>query len=109
MLIDFFLALKRGDLPVSVTEYLSLCEAMDKGVIYGNVDDFYYLSRICLVKDETHFDRFDRAFAAYFKGVQSLDAVLPADIPEEWLRKLAEKLLNEEEKAQIEALGGWTN
>ena len=107
MLIDFFLALKRGGLPVSVTEYLSLCEAMDKGVIYGNVDDFYYLSRICLVKDETHFDRFDRAFAAYFKGVQSLDAVLPADIPEEWLRKLAEKLLNEEEKAQIEALGGW--
>ena len=107
MLIDFFLALKRGGLQVSVTEYLSLCEAMDKGVIYGNVDDFYYLSRICLVKDETHFDRFDRAFAAYFKGVQSLDAVLPADIPEEWLRKLAEKLLNEEEKAQIEALGGW--
>ena len=107
MLIDFFLALKKGGLPVSVTEYLSLCEAMDKGVIYGSVDDFYYLSRICLVKDESHFDRFDRAFAAYFKGVQSLDAVLPADIPEEWLRKLAEKLLSEEEKAQIKALGGW--
>ncbi len=107
MLIDFFLALKKGGLPVSVTEYLSLCEAMHKGVIYGSVDDFYYLSRICLVKDESHFDRFDRAFAAYFKGVQSLDAVLPADIPEEWLRKLAEKLLSEEEKAQIKALGGW--
>ncbi len=107
MLIDFFLALKQGGLPVSVTEYLSLCEAMDKGVIHGSVDDFYYLSRTCLVKDESNFDRFDRAFAAYFKGVEALDAVLPADIPEEWLRKLAEKLLSDEEKAQVEALGGW--
>ena len=107
MLIDFFLALKQGGLPVSVTEYLTLCEAMDQGVIHGSVDDFYYLSRICLVKDEANFDRFDRAFAAYFKGVEALDAVLPADIPEEWLRKLAEKLLSDEEKAQVEALGGW--
>ncbi|MEO8102102.1 MAG: VWA domain-containing protein [Betaproteobacteria bacterium] len=107
MLIDFFLALKQGGLPVSVTEYLTLCEAMELGVIHGSVDDFYYLSRTCLVKDEANFDRFDRAFAAYFKGVEALDAVLPADIPEEWLKKLAEKLLSEEEKAQVEALGGW--
>ena len=107
MLIGFFLALKEGGLPVSVKEYLMLCEAMEQGVIHGSVDDFYYLSRICLVKDEAHFDRFDRAFAAYFKGVSALNAVLPAEIPEEWLRRLAEKLLTEEEKAQVEALGGW--
>ena len=84
-----------------------LCEAMQKGVIHGSVDDFYHLARICLVKDEANFDRFDRAFAAYFKGVEALDALLPADIPEEWLKKLAERLLSEEEKAQVEALGGW--
>ena len=107
MLIDFFLSLKQNGLPVSVKEYLMLCEAMEQGVIHGSVDDFYHLSRICLVKDEANFDRFDRAFAAYFKGVEALDAVLPADIPEEWLKKLAERLLTEEEKAQVEALGGW--
>ena len=107
MLIDFFLSLKQSGLPVSVKEYLMLCEAMQKGVIHCSVDDFYHLSRICLVKDEANFDRFDRAFAAYFKGVEALDAVLPADIPEEWLKKLAERLLTEEEKAEIKALGGW--
>ena len=111
MLIDFFLGLKQAGLPVSVKEYLMLCEAMQKGVIYGSVDDFYYLSRACLVKDETNFDRFDRAFAAYFKGVENLnaalDGALQAKLPEEWLRKLAEQLLSSEEKAQIEALGGW--
>ena len=107
MLIDFFLSLKQNGLPVSVKEYLMLCEAMEKGVIHGSVDDFYHLSRICLIKDEANFDRFDRAFAAYFKGVEALDAVLPADIPAEWLKKLAERLLTEEEKAQVAALGGW--
>jgi uncharacterized protein len=111
MLIDFFLGLKQAGLPVSVKEYLMLCEAMEKGLAYGSTDDFYYLSRTCLVKDESNFDRFDRAFAAYFKGVESLDAALARmttqEIPEEWLRKLAEKILTDEEKAQIEALGGW--
>jgi uncharacterized protein with von Willebrand factor type A (vWA) domain len=107
MLIDFFLTVKQAGVPASVKEYLSLCEAMHKGVIYGSVDDFYYLARICLVKDEAHFDKFDRAFAAYFKGVEALDAALSAMIPEEWLQKLAERVLSEEEKAQIEALGGW--
>ena len=107
MLTDFFLTLKQAGLPVSVKEYLMLCEAMQEGVIHGSVDDFYHLSRICLVKDEANFDRFDRAFAAYFKGVEALDAVLPANIPEEWLKKLAERLLSEEEKAQVKALGGW--
>jgi hypothetical protein len=107
VLIDFFLSLKKGGLPVSVKEYLTLCEALDKGVIHGNVDDFYYLSRAALVKDEAHFDRFDRAFAQYFKGVEALDAILPAGIPEDWLRKLAEKNLTDDEKKMIEALGGW--
>ncbi|MBL8512002.1 MAG: VWA domain-containing protein [Betaproteobacteria bacterium] len=111
MLIDFFLSLKQAGLPVSVKEYLTLCEAMQTGVVYGNVDDFYYLSRLCLVKDETHFDRFDRAFAHYFKGVEALDAALaavfPQSLPDEWLKKLAERLLSDEEKAQIQALGGW--
>ncbi len=111
MLIDFFLNLKQAGLPVSVTEYLTLCEAMEKGVAHGSVDDFYYLARATLIKDESHYDRFDRAFAAYFKGMENLNAALDkllgANIPEEWLRKLAEKILSAEEKAQIEALGGW--
>jgi uncharacterized protein with von Willebrand factor type A (vWA) domain len=111
VLIDFFLALKSAGLPVSVKEYLALCEAMQKGVAYGNVDDFYYLSRTCLVKDEANFDRFDRAFGQYFKGMENLDAALTKlfeqEIPAEWLQKLAEKLLTDEEKAQIKSLGGW--
>lgn len=111
MLIDFFLALKSAGLPVSVKEYLTLCEAMQKGGAYGNVDDFYYLSRTCLVKDEANFDRFDRAFGQYFKGMENLDAALTKlfeqEIPAEWLQKLAEKLLTDEEKAQIKSLGGW--
>lgn len=107
MLVDFFLSLKNAGLPVSVREYLVLCEAMKAGVVHGSVDDFYYLSRTCLVKDEAHFDRFDRAFSAYMNGAKGLDAVLPSDIPEAWLQKLAEKLLTDEEKAQIEAIGGW--
>lgn len=111
MLIDFFLALKSAGLPVSVKEYLTLCEAMQKGVAYGNVDDFYYLSRTCLVKDEANFDRFDRAFGQYFKGMENLDAALTKlfeqEIPAEWLQKLAEELLTDEEKAQIKSLGGW--
>ena len=111
MLIDFFLTLKQSGLPVSIKEYLMLCEAMGKGVAHGSVDDFYYLSRAALVKDEAQYDRFDRAFGAYFKGVESLNVALAtafqSNIPEEWLRKLAEKILSEEEKAQIQALGGW--
>ncbi len=115
MLIDFFLGLKQAGLPVSVKEYLMLCEVMQKGAVifdnYGSVDEFYYLSRASLVKDETHFDRFDRAFAQYFKGVESLSSALDKafkqELPEEWLRKLAERLLSDEEKAQVEALGGW--
>jgi len=106
MLIEFFLKLKAGGVPVSVREFLTLIEALQKQVVFGNVDDFYYLARACLVKDEKFFDRFDLVFSAYFKGIINVDAVT-AQIPEEWLRRLAEKVLSDEEKKLIEALGGW--
>src|SRR5260221_5218814 len=109
MLIDFFLGLKQAGLPVSVKEYLMLCEALQAGIAYGSVDEFYYLSRACMVKDETNFDRLDRAFAAHFKSVEALDAALaaisPREIPEDWLAKLAERILIPEEKRQVEAMG----
>jgi uncharacterized protein len=107
MLIPFFFALREGGLKVSLTEFLSLLEALKARVAYANIDDFYYLSRTCLVKDETQFDRFDRVFGAYFKGIEQALGVTPEQIPEEWLRKMAEKSLTEEEKKLIESLGGW--
>jgi len=106
VLIEFFLKLKAGGVPASIGEFLTLLEALDKRVISGSVDDFYYLSRACLVKDEKYFDRYDRVFGAYFNGVLDVEGVA-AQIPEAWLRKLAEKTLTEEEKRLIEALGGW--
>ncbi|MCC7082125.1 MAG: VWA domain-containing protein [Burkholderiales bacterium] len=106
MLIDFFFTLKEFGAPVSIKEFLVLIEALQKHVAYCSVDDFYYLARTCLVKDEKHFDKFDRAFAKYFKGVLAIDGVV-AEIPEEWLRHMADKYLSEEEKALIESLGGW--
>jgi uncharacterized protein with von Willebrand factor type A (vWA) domain len=107
MLIEFFLKLKDGGLPVSVKEYLTLVEALEKRVAFGNVDDFYYLARAALVKDEKNYDKFDRVFSAYFKGVLDLPDGALAVIPEEWLKKLAEKTLSEEDKKLIESLGGW--
>ncbi len=106
MLIEFFLKLKEGGIPVSVREFLTLLEALDRRVIFGSIDDFYYLARTCLVKDEKYFDRFDRVFGAYFKGVIDVGGIAAA-IPEEWLKKLAEKNLTEAEKKLIESLGGW--
>ncbi|HYI87281.1 MAG TPA: VWA domain-containing protein, partial [Burkholderiales bacterium] len=108
MLIDFFLKLKSHKLPVSIKEYLTLLEAMGKDVIGPSIDEFYYLSRTALVKDERNLDKFDRVFGHVFKGLDLMsDNAGTAQIPEEWLRKLAEKLLTDEEKAQIEAMGGW--
>ncbi|MSP96570.1 MAG: VWA domain-containing protein [Betaproteobacteria bacterium] len=107
MLIEFFLKLKQGGLPVSIKEFLMLLEALDKRVISGGIDDFYYLSRTCLVKDEANYDKFDRVFGAYFKGIIRLPEGATALIPEEWLKRLAEKHLTEEEKKLIESLGGW--
>jgi uncharacterized protein with von Willebrand factor type A (vWA) domain len=106
MLIDFFLKLKSHKLPVSIKEYLTLLEAMDRKVIGPSIDDFYYLSRATLVKDESNFDKFDRAFAEYFQGVESV-AGIELDVPLEWLLRQAELNLSPEEKAMIEAMGGW--
>ena len=107
MLVDFFLQLKQAKVPVSIREYLDLLDALEQQVVWGSVEDFYYLARLCLVKDETHFDKFDRVFSRYFEGVTAIDEELQAQIPEEWLRKLTELVLSEEEKAQIQALGGF--
>jgi uncharacterized protein with von Willebrand factor type A (vWA) domain len=107
MLIEFFLKLKQGGLPVSVREFLTLLEALEKQVIHGSIDDFYYLSRACMVKDESNYDKFDRVFGAYFKGITAAPEGANALIPEEWLKKLAENNLTDEEKKLIESLGGW--
>ncbi|WP_417844629.1 vWA domain-containing protein [Thalassospira sp.] len=110
MFTGFFYKLKEARIPVSLREYLTLLEAVEKGVAGYSVEDFYYLSRASLVKDERNLDKFDQVFGAHFKGLASLADVgdeISAEIPEEWLRKLAEKYLSEEEKAQIQSLGGW--
>lgn len=108
MLIEFFFELRKYGLKPSVTEYLTLMEALDKRVVTSSVEDFYYLSRATLVKDEAKFDRFDRVFSHYFKGIEdATDGLLSKEIPEEWLKKMAELGLTEEQKKQIEAMGGW--
>jgi uncharacterized protein with von Willebrand factor type A (vWA) domain len=106
VLSGFFLKLKDHKVPVSIKEWLTLMEAMQKGVISPSIDQFYYLSRTTLVKDEQNFDKFDRAFGEFFKGIEALAGV-ELDVPLEWLLKQAELNLSEEEKAMIEALGGW--
>ena len=106
MLIEFFLKLKEGGVPVSIKEFLMLLQAFEKQVIFGSVEDFYHLARTCLVKDEKYFDRYDRVFSAYFKGIIDVEGI-ETKIPEEWLRKLAERHLTEEEKKLVESLGGW--
>ncbi|HEX2492284.1 MAG TPA: VWA domain-containing protein [Steroidobacter sp.] len=107
MLVPFFFKLREAGVPVSITEFLSLLEALEAHLSSSSAEDFYFLARTCLVKDERHFDRFDRAFAVYFKGAEdALESIL-AQIPEEWLRWAGERMLSEEEKAKIQALGGW--
>lgn len=106
MFLNLFFELKEAKVPVSLKEYLLLMEAMDKGVAEYSLDDFYYLARSALIKDERHLDKFDRVFGHVFKGLEAA-AGETQEIPEEWLRKLGEKLLTEEEKKQIEALGGF--
>ncbi|MBL4617433.1 MAG: VWA domain-containing protein [Robiginitomaculum sp.] len=108
MFLNFFTELRSAKVPVSLREYLTLMEALDKGVIDRKVEDFYFLSRAALVKDERNLDKFDQVFGHVFKGLESVsDIVDEAQIPEDWLRKLAEKFLTDEEKAEIEAMGGW--
>jgi uncharacterized protein with von Willebrand factor type A (vWA) domain len=107
LLTDFFLKLREGGIPASVKEYLTLMEALQKHVSSGSLDEFYYLSRACLVKDESNYDKFDRVFGAYFKGIAAPPDSMVVEIPEAWLRKQAELLLTEEEKKLVESLGGW--
>ena len=97
MLIDFFLHLKAKKVPVSTREYLTLLEGLQARLAGNSLDDFYFLSRTCLVKDETNYDKFDQAFAEYFKGVESIPG-LETDIPEEWLKAMMKKHLSAEEK-----------
>jgi uncharacterized protein with von Willebrand factor type A (vWA) domain len=105
--INFFLELKAAKVPVSLREYLTLIEGMDAGLAAYSVDDFYYLSRACLVKDETNLDRFDRVFGKVFKGLEPAGEPDRVEIPEAWLRKLAERVLTDEEKALVQGMGGW--
>jgi uncharacterized protein with von Willebrand factor type A (vWA) domain len=104
MLIDFFYTLRNAKLKVTVQEFLTLLEALKSGVIDTSVDQFYYLARTTLVKDETHFDKFDRAFAAYFKGVEMV-ADFSKELPLDWLKKTMEREFTAEEKAAIEKMG----
>lgn len=106
MFLNFFTALRAAKVPVSLREYLLLLDALDQDLADKKVEDFYYLSRACLVKDERHFDRFDQVFARTFNGIESLgQAHEDPEIPAEWLRSMAERYLSDEEKREIEALG----
>ncbi|MCP5161829.1 MAG: VWA domain-containing protein [Hahellaceae bacterium] len=106
MLIDFFLDVRKAGVPASLRELLDLLDALKHRLAFADMDEFYYLSRVCLVKDERHFDKFDRAFSAYFKGIEHLDDLLAKAIPDEWLRAEFERYLSDEDKAKIESLGG---
>jgi uncharacterized protein len=112
MFPSLFFGLRDAKVPVSLKEYLLLMEALDARIAGWSVDDFYYIARASLVKDERYLDRFDRVFGEVFRGALPVEGATPEEIlaralPEEWLRKMAEKLLTEEEKQAIEALGGW--
>ena len=106
MLINFFMTLRKYKVPVTLRELMDLIAALQMRVVYADVDDFYLLSRTCLVKDEKNYDKFDRAFSAYFKGLEDLHGLLESMIPDEWLRREFEKSLTAEELAQINSLGG---
>ena len=106
MLINFFLTLRRYNVPVTIRELMDLLGAMRQRLVYANIDSFYLLSRTCLVKDEKNYDKFDRAFSAYFKGLDDLHGLLESLIPDEWLRHEIEQLLSKEDLKEIESLGG---
>ena len=106
MLFTFFAAVRAAGVPASLSEFLMLLDALSRGFAMFSIDEFYVLSRATLVKDEAHYDRFDRAFAAYFKGVEAVTGDLFTSLPEDWLKKQFEKVLSDEEKAKIQKLGG---
>jgi uncharacterized protein len=107
MLVKFFFLLRKTGVPVSITELLTLLEALKAGLGDLSAERFYYLARTCLVKDERFYDRYDRAFATHFKGVEDLFSALQRELPADWLEKLTVREFSDQEKAQIEALGGW--
>ena len=107
MLVRFFTDLRAGGVPVTLPEFLSLLEALEARLAMLSPEDFYYLARLSLVKDERHFDRFDRVFAEHFAGAERLFEKLVAELPPEWLAQLSERLFSEEEKRRVETLGGW--
>ncbi len=106
MLINFFYLLKKCRIPVSIKELLVLLDALEKQLAFCNIEDFYLLARLCMVKDEKYFDRYDRAFSAYFKELHNIEDIIEALIPEDWLRQEFMNSLSEEEKAKIDSLGG---
>jgi uncharacterized protein len=106
MLINFFLTLRKYKVPVTIRELMDLLQALQHRLVYANIDDFYLLARTCLVKDEKNYDKFDRAFAAYFKGLEDLHGLLESLIPDEWLRREFEKSLSPEDLEKIKSLGG---
>ena len=101
MLINLFQTIRSAGVPCTLRELLDLLGALENQLVYANLDDFYYLSRATLVKDEKHYDKFDKAFDIYFKGIEKLEDVFHALIPEEWLRKAFEKELDPEELKKI--------
>ena len=107
MLLSFFFLLRAGGMKTSITEWLALLEGLQRGLAGQSVDDFYFLARTTLVKDESELDRFDRIFGAFFKGVDEALGDLFTDIPDDWLERQAELLLTEEERIQVESLGGF--
>src|SRR5277367_2347068 len=104
MLIKFFFLLRKTGVPVSITELLTLLEALKAGLGDLSAERFYYLARTCLVKDERYYDRYDQAFAAHFKGVEDLFAKLQRELPAEWLEQMTAREFTDAEKAEIEAL-----
>ena len=107
MLTKFFFDLRAAGVPVAIPEFLTLLEGLKERLVWISAKDFYYFARVCLVKDERHYDRFDRVFAATFEGAERLFAQLLAEVPADWLKALAERTLTDEEKERIESLGGW--
>ncbi len=106
MLVNFFFTLREFRVPTTIREFLDLLRGLEQGVVYANIDDFYLFARTALVKDERHFDKFDKAFAKYFEGIDSIDPdLLSKAIPEDWLRKEVEKHLTPEEMAELQKMG----
>lgn len=108
MMTEFFFKLRKAGVPVTLTEFLILLEALSQRVTAHSIEEFYYLARAALVKDERHYDRFDQVFGSHFKGLETLfDEMIGAKVPLEWLHKLAELTLSEEDQQLIESMGGW--